>query len=670
MRVIGFERPSGFGWILGLCLGLLACDDEARPRVEVEPDAAADSAWIDAALLDAALLDAALLDAAPLDAAPLDAAPLDAALLDASPLDASPLDAAPLDASPLDAALFDAALFDAALDAAPLDAEVPVLTALSGEARAADQRLEVTVRLGDARTVTVDGTWRLDAPPGRWILTFEAPEHEVITREVVVEAGPQVVEPVLLYRGTRLGPPAGGLVQFIGDQVLWSEGDTLLASPTAAVAPRTLIERGFELLLGTSPAQDAVVARLQGAPGIAGDLVVVALADGAQQSLFEEAQPWVRWQPDGSVMGMVQTREALSRLVVGRPAQPARVLAEGVPWLLVTELADGTPVWAERAENGFEINGLRGDGAVPLAPGFPSSDAFLSTTPGRTGLIWLSPTGELVRYEPDQTRVLAPDVLPTPRPRFVGQRLVFFRADDAGPGLRQIHLLDGAGARLLLDAAEGDSLAVVGDRWYATRPDDGLWTGTLAGEPGVRVLPGNVVRFLPEGPGVVALADGAAWRLVPGRAAEPLQVDGLAQLSPVPTGATAWQAATRSLWYLPGPERALPPSALVEGAPRANRVLEPGGRALYVLGAQGFFRAPLPPGAPTTAFEVETTTLAPIDATRLLGWQEGQALHQIDPRTGAAFGWAASVTRVVPHPAGTFAVYVSDRGTYLAPITP
>jgi hypothetical protein len=288
MRVIGFERPSGFGWILGLCLGLLACDDEARPRVEVEPDAAADSAWIDAAPLDAAPLDAAL-DAAPMrpSTRPRLTRPSMRPRWTRPRWTRPSLDAAPLDASPLDASLLDAALDAALLDAtsldASLDAEVPVLTALSGEARAADQRLEVTVRLGDARTVTVDGTWRLDAPPGRWTLTFEAPEHEVITREVVVEAGPQVVEPVLLYRGTRLGPPAGGLVQFIGDQVLWSEGDTLLASPTAAVAPRTLIERGFELLLGTSPAQDAVVARLLGAPGIAGDLVVVALADGARQ---------------------------------------------------------------------------------------------------------------------------------------------------------------------------------------------------------------------------------------------------------------------------------------------------------------------------------------------------------------------------------------------------
>ena len=181
------------------------------------------------------------------------------------------------------------------------------------------------------------------------------------------------------------------------------------------------------------------------------------------------------------------------------------------------------------------------------------------------------------------------------------------------------------------------------------------------------MLPGDVVRFVVDGDGAVALADGIAYDVPTVGPARPLGVEGLSQLTAVRTGATAWQAATRTLWYLAGPSRALEPTPLVAGAPRAGRVEEPGSRALYVLGSEGYFRAPIPPGPPQTAFAVDVDSLAPIDAGHLLGWRDHDALFQIDPTTGEAFGWAADVRRVVVG-GPTQAVYVSDRGTYLAPV--
>ncbi|MEZ4471838.1 MAG: hypothetical protein R3F60_13815 [bacterium] len=565
----------------------------------------------------------------------------------------------------------DAGEADGALDGGPagepdgaLDAALPV--EVVGEARAADARLEVTVEAAGQRVQTVAGRYRLALPPGRHRLTFRAPDHEVI--EQVVEVGDEAPAPVLLYRGVRIGGEPGATLQFRfdGGYVVWSEGDALLGSPTDVVAPRVLLAQDFEIFLGFSPDGGQVALRRRTRPGIAGDVDVIDLADGTRRPLFVEAQPWVRWRPDGRALGMVATREALSRLVVGRPGADLQVLAEGVPWLLVTDLLDGEVAWAERAGAGFGIHAGPLDAAAPVAAGFPSGDAFLSNTPGRAGLLWLGPAGELTRWEPGQgARILAREVVASPRPRFLpGGALLFFRADPAGPALRQVWVLDDAGERLLADEADGDSFASAGELFYVARPDQGLWRGRLAGG-GEEILAGDVIRLVLDGPGGVAVADGAAYHVTAEGAATPLGVEGLSQLTYVSTGATAWQAATRTLWYLPGPGRDLRPAALVVDAPRASRVGEPGGRALYVLGSQGFFRAPVPPGPPPTPFDVDVDSLAPVNAGQLLGWRDRQALSQIDPTTGAAFGWAADVRRVVVG-GPTQAAYVSDRGTYLA----
>lgn len=662
---------------------LWACDNGARPRTEGELDGTVDVGQADAARLDLGRPDAARPDLGSPDLGrpdlgrpDPDLGGPDAALPDRG-LDVGATDGAPADGSP-DAAAHDAAPTDGSPpdgqpDLGGIDAEVPVPTELFGEAHAADQRIEVTVQVGDQTTQTVGGAWRLAVPAGRWTVTFSAPEHETLTQDVVVGAEGAEVPPVLLYRGTRLGGGAGGVIQFTFDstRLVWSEGDSLWTTLTAEVAPQMILEAGLELFLGYTPGDLGVAFRRRTEPAVAGDIDVITLADGARQPLFQEAQPWVRWLPDGGAQGMVQTQAALSRLVQGRPGARAEVLAEGVPWLLVTDLADGTTVWAQRDGDAFAVWARTGDGMPrPLAPGFPCSDAFLGTTPGRTGVFWLAPDGRLIRWEPAGVEVLARDVLASPRPRFLGGgRLIFFRADEAGPGLTQIFVLEGGRELRLVEAAEGNSLVTQADRWYATRPDDGLWTGDWAGGR-ERLLPGGVVRFVLEGRGVLALVDGAAWQAVPGGAATPLGVEGLSQLASVSTGATAWQPANRTLWYLPGPERALDPAPLVRGVARGERLGEPGGRALYVLGPQGFFRAPIPPGPATTPFDVEVTTLVPVDEARLLGWVSGETLHQIDPRTGEAFGWAEGVSRVVTDFTRQRAVYVSDRGTYLANMGP
>lgn len=680
-----------------LLLGLLcaACDD-TRPRADPEPADA--QGGVDAG--DATPPDFGPTDRGPTDGAPppdarLDAAtPADAAVpADAAALDATPIDQAGIDASPADLGDGDGGSLDGAVDAALADIGpgspdlgLPDGSApdrgvvggfVEGEARAADRAVRATIS-GGGRAVQADadGRFRLGPlPAGPVELTISAPQHQSLTRavEIEVDAIAALDAPVLLYRGQRIGPAAGDQLRFSfdGAWLIWSEADALHARPTDLGLPVELLPRGFEVFLGFVPGREAIAVRRRVVAGLAGDIDVIDLADGRREGLFSEAQPWVRWRGEAA-LGMVGTRDGLSQLMIGRPGGAPRMLAEGVPWLLVTDLVDGEPAWVQQGADGFDV--WRGGDAIPatpVAPGFSSSDAFLMTTPGRTGLLWLSPDGALIRWEPETgAQRLAEAVRASPRPRFIPQGLLFWRDDPAEPGLERLVLLDEGGERALIGAVDSATFSLAGDRYYVTRPEDGLWTGTLAGAP-ARLIPGERIQFTLQGPGVIALVDGEAWWAIPGGLALNTALGGLTTLQGLSVGATAWQAGQPeggTLWWLPGPDQAAPPMPIVRGAPRARRTVEPGNAAVFALGADGYLRAPIPPGMPQTAFAEVVTEIVVISAQALLGWQPDGWLHAIDPRAGEATGWAASVSRVELSSDRRFVAYVSDRGTFLVPL--
>jgi hypothetical protein len=247
--------------------------------------------------------------------------------------------------------------------------------------------------------------------------------------------------------------------------------------------------------------------------------------------------------------------------------------------------------------------------------------------------------------------------------------LLFWRADPAEPGLERLFMVTADGAeRLIISTLDGNSLRLSGERYYIVRPEDGLYTGRLdAPAAAVRLLPGERVQYATQGQGIIALVDGVAWTAIPGGVPIPLGVEGLTTLQALSVGATAWQAAGGVLWWLPGPEMAAPATALVRDAPRARRVVERGNAAVYPLGAEGYFRAPIPPGE-RTVFADAVTELTSISPALALGYTPEGWLYGIDPAAGTTTGWAPVVTRLVVSGNRQWALYVSDRGTYLVPL--
>lgn len=683
-----------------LLVALVGCDE---PRPRVDPD------FVDGAVgsVDTDVVDAATADVrGPPDVA---ATPPDASSPDGSAPDVLPdahqrPDAAAEDASARDASLegsvpdgpapdvfgsVDAVLDGqpdegvpdgASLDAGALDLGAPPDVGpgafVTGVARAADHRERVTVSGGDVEAVTGDdGRFELGPlAPGARTLTFAAEAHQSETVDVEVGAdGAALDEEVLLYRGTRVsrGRPGRLLFRFDDSWLLWDEGDVLYDTRTDPIARRTLVEQDHEVVIGFAPGEDSVVTRVRTEPGIAGDLYMVPLDGSARTRLLIEAQPWARWVRD-RILGMTHTREALSELRSVVPGEPDQQLADGVPWLLVATLAEGEIAWVEGGPVAFDVYRGSVDGArrEQLSPAdAPASDRLLSTTPGATGVLWLTPDDALWRWEPDGgARHIADDVLDNPRPRFVNDgRLLFWRAGAAGQ--QALFLYDGQASRLLVDGARGSTFIRVGDTYYVERPGAGLWHGTLDGA-GDDIVEGISASFRTAGGGLVAVVDGVAWRVV-GDAAERLGGDGLSSLVSAPAGGTAWRQVDLSLWYLPGPGVETPLSLVAQGAPSPERVAEPGGAALYVRGGEGgFYRVPAPALQPTVLFERELTTLTPVDADRALGRDAEQALWQVDPQTGASFGWAREVTTVARSVRGGYVAYVCDRGIFLAPIPP
>ena len=674
--------------------------DAARTDVAIPDVVIPDVVIPDAALPDAAAPDAVVLDAARADAIP-DAGRSDIAVPDAGRPDRGLPDAvsADLGSPPLPDAEPDAVLdaepdgafdampdavsdvaFDAALDAMPdamsdamPDADLSGFVTGTAEAMAG---VPVTVTASDVSTVAgPDGAFRIGPlPPGDQRVVFSAEGHQSETVTVAVD-GPgefEIVDHVRLYRGVRVAPGDARRFYFRFDDawLLWEVDDRLVATPTPAPVPRTLVAAQHEVFLGFSPGGEEVLARRRTVPGLAGDIDLLPLSGEAAVPLFVEAQPWVRWVGD-RVLAMVHTREALSRLEAVRPGEAPTVLAEGVPWLLVTLLADGAVSWAEGDAGGFAIRmgdaeGLGSESINALE--VDATDDFLTTTPGRRGLMWFGTDAAVWRWERDVgASAMAEMVLPSPRPRFVaGGRLLFWRAPDEGrSGQRLFGSLAGEEI-LLVSEATGTSLQVVGERFYVTRPGIGLYHGRIDDGSGGDVIVGSIGGVSRFGDGVVALADGVAWRHNPEEGASEIGGEGLSSLASAPLGATAWQSEMGTLWWLPGPGVMAEPSPLVEGTARLGRAAGSEAGAIYVLGPAGYFRIDVPPAPGARVdFEVSVDEIYAVDEARLLGLDAVDTLWSIDPRDGRAVAWADRVTLVQRSSRRNYVAYVCDRGIFL-----
>jgi hypothetical protein len=677
-RIVDARAPDAPAAVdVGVDADQAVAEDAAFADAVAPPDRGPDAQPDMAVGLDSAVPapDAALDAALPaLDAQPdPDAAELDAALdPDAAEPDAAVLhpDADAPDADP------DADVLEP--DGALPDAAVAPTRFITGQAEAADDRVAVTVQGGGRSVDAVDGRFRLGPlPAGEIELRFSAPAHQTERRTVVLaeDADLALEEAQLLYRGTRVAQSASRLYfRFDDAWLLWEADGSLALTELPLIAPRVLIEDNHEVMLGFVPGEDAVVVRRRTMPGLAGDLDLVPLDGSDPTALFVEAQPWVRWV-GGEAMAMVHTRDALSRLEVVVPGEATRVLAEGVPWLLVTQLADGLLAWAALSEDGERFDLFLGDldGAPPqqiTEPESRATDAFLSTTPDRAGLLWLTPEHTLWRWTPDGgAEALADTVLASPRPRFLADgRLLFWRAGETAQSL---FVLEPEGERLLVAEATSSTFQPVGVGFFVVQPGVGLWHGTFDGPALGTVIPAEAVVYRVSFGGALALADGQAVRYVVGGEASAIEglPGGLSQLGTTRGGATVWAAAERTLWWIPGPGQPGAAAIVVADAPSAALRGARSGDALYVTDADGWRRVNVPPDdAPDVVFDARVARISQVLAgDTLLTYDADDALWQIDGFTGEGFGWAEHVTRIWRSGRGGWTAYTCDRGLFLVP---
>ncbi len=644
---------------------------------------AADLGGLDGAGLDGDLPDGAQPDAGGPDGGPPDVGGADAGL-DGELPDGGEPDAEGPDGELPDAALPDGEIPDVALpdgelpDAGTPDAAAPPEAFVVGFAEALDGRSPVTVRAGDAVTVAEpDGRFRLGpVPPGALTLRFTAPAHqaELVAVDAPDEGEVALEEPLWLYRGERIGTGASR-VDFTSQEtwLVWNQLDRLVSRRVAEGPAVELLADGFEVFLGFAPGVDAAVVRQRTVPGLAGDIYQLPL-DGAEGvRLFIEAQPWVRWLPDGRALGMVHTRDALSRLAVVTPGEPSRRLSEGVPWLLVTSLADGTVAYAAGDGPDFGVYLTALDEAphqAVHAEAGPASDAFLTTTPGRGGLMWLSPDQVLWRWTPEAgAEPLADGVLAAPRPRFLPDgRLLFWRADGA---LVSLWVLDDAGERLLVGGADANSYTPLGDGAYVTLPGQGLWFGDYDGALSEVVVRGAITGLRIVAGGALVLADGVVWRYRPDLGpAMAVQGPGpLSVLSSTVGGATAWEAATQSVWWIPQPGSALAPVVIAQGAQAPSTVNAREADAVYVRDGAGWRWVPLPPDpdgpAPRPLGPEVAQIVTQLGARTLLVRDSEGTLGRVWLDDGEAEGWAFGSVLVRVSSRGGYVAYTCDRGLFL-----
>jgi hypothetical protein len=571
---------------------------------------------------------------------------------------------------------------------------------LTGVIRPADERTPVVVEapaLGlRTRAGAPDFTFTLGPLPADTpvVLRASAAAHQTETLQYTPEPGAPAVlpEPFWLYRGVRVSDDVGAERLFFGggdDWLLWPTGDALSVAPVAAdpAGPgpgRVLVPSAYELFLGFTPGPDdlAAVVRRRGEPGLAGDIEVFPLAAGARpdhRTLFQEAQPWLRWIDDRA-LALVRTRQALSQLVIAAPGGPITPLADGVPWLLVTRLQSGEIAYAAGLAPEYAVRLDALDGRPPRTvspPEGPAGDAFLSTSPDGRRLYWRTPGGTLWVYDraADAARPLADDVAATPRPTLLADGGVYFWRGAPEAADLFVYEPGEDAERRRAAAVDARTFYPTADGFFVTAGGRGLLHGLRAGaDDAALAVPGAAIQFAVTGPGAIVLADGVAFTFVPGAGATRRGGDGLSRLEIAPTGATAWQADAGRLMYVPGPGRAGEVQRLtLGGAASPERVTEPAREAIYVRDVGPWRRVLLPPGSGADVeFSADATRLLPLDAARVLGADEEGTLRLFDPDTGAATGWARNVDvragLIERGPLRRFAAYACDRGIFVVPL--
>lgn len=606
---------------------------------------------------------------------------LDAETPDAMQADAEPPDLHLADSATPDSATPDSATPDSALapDLGEPDGSMLEGRFVVGQARAADGMSPVTVRAGDIiARVGEDDRFRIGPlPAGELELRFLAPDHQSETVLVELDDAPAEVElqdEMFLYRGVRVGPAATGRMYFRFDEgwFAWQIEDTLVGTPVDEIDLRTLVAEQFEVFLGFDRPGEGVYVRRRNRPGLAGDIERVPLDGGPAELLFVEAQPWVR-EIAGRVLAMVETREALSRLVSNTPGGEALELGAQVPWLLVTTLADDAVAWVGGPPDAFEVFVGAADGGAPQRvspPGAEATSSFLLTTPDRRGLVWHTSGGTLWRWPGDgPAEVVAEDALATPRPRLLRDGRVMFARASAEAGRVDFHVWTPEGEIDVIDAVRPSPALVLGEILYVQRPGAGLWRAPLDGIGPRAVLDEPIDAVTSSRGGVLALRGGVAWRYDDANGVEQLGGEGLTSMQFAPLGATAWQAERGALWFIPGPGLPGPAAELVVGAPAIGRINAPGGSAIYALGPDGWLTIPIPPdGLPPVAFDRPFESLTSLGDRGLLGIDPDTSLWRIDPNTGISVGWARNVTRIDRSSRNGMVGYVCDRGTFLVPV--
>ncbi len=584
---------------------------------------------------------------------------------------------------------------DAAPDAGapppPDAADPPPMLMLRGTAHAADPLEPVVVTdLNSGLSTTTQppsNAFALGplAPGAEAALVFSAAHHqsESLVWAPTPAAPDTLAEDVLLYRGRRISPETTATRPFFApdeDYLLYTVGESLAIAGTGAdaAAARLLVPDAYELFLGYTPDGSSAVARRRNRPGLAGDVDAYPLAGGPPQPLFEEAQPWVRWLDDRA-LGMEHTQAALSRLVLGRPGGPKTVLAEGVPWLLVTRMQSGAVAYASGAAPRYPValDALGAGAPRVVSPnGDEAGDGFLMTSPDNRRLYWRTPEGALQMYsqDTDTSVTLAENVLASPRPLVQPGGTVFFWRGQAA-GHEDLYVLGGAAdaveRRRAVDV-DGRTLVTTVDGFYVAAPGRGLLHGLRdAGPEAGVVVPGQTVQFVTSGPGVIALADGHAWTHVPGNPPTDRGGAGLAQLEIAPRGATAFAGGgVNRLFYVPAPDLPGDVFPLAGGRPMPQRVTEPARSAVYVRDAGGWLNWTLPPSAdaPGRPFGSDAERTLPVTPEWVMQLDAAGALWAAPTDAERRVPWAWHVQTLERSPQRALAAYVCDRGVFVVPL--
>lgn len=516
--------------------------------------------------------------------------------------------------------------------------------------------------------------------PGVITVTARAEGHQAESVEVEVpeEGGVALPAPLVLYRGVRITAGAADRLLVSGDErwITWPEGGALWTSALEAPEPRLLLEDGYEVYLGYAPDNDAVVIRVRTEPGVAGDIWWLPVDGGLPRRLFQRAQPWVRWI-GARILAMVDTAEALSTLVSNTREGDALIpLADGVPWLLISQMFDNRIAWAQAREGGgFDVAlaSTTGDDPTLLTDDESLSNGLiLLTTSGRRGLLWVDLDGRLWRWTGEGAPVaIAEDVLSAPRPTGLGvlQALYWRLGPEAGAG--DYLFYDGDQERLIGADLQLGQIRSLGRDVYGVGADGRWMFGDLDGVEMAPLLDGEVSEQLVSGAGAVALIEGEVWQHQPGGGLQGLGVIGGARLRTAAEGLTTYDAESSALWWLPAPGAPGEVAQIAESVARDVRIQPLGDQALITQRGDEMVKIPLPPGAgPEVIFDGPLDRLIPTAPGAAVGYESGGLLLGLDTETGAGLPWADGVREAQLSPRRGYVIYQCDRGVFAVPLAP